>query len=193
MHDANTSGLIGLPVIKEKVERSMADQRWEVAREAAVAGLALKPSEHWFLERLAAAEYQLGNYAESLSLADRALASEPQCFLATWDRAEALYALGDVDAALEAYGKLTQAGVDGIMSDMCNEGREWAQALVSDSFYRSARLLAKQGLFERSAAFLETAIALRREGLDSLYPLQELRDVLAYVTSKSQSSPPEDA
>lgn len=170
--------LMGKP---PKIESLMASKDWSAAERQIRLELRTEPNVHWLWERLGAACYEQRRYEEALRYAEKALEIMPKCSLALWDKAGALHMLGRVSEAIDLYRKLLRKGLEGIAREPCSEGRAWARALVSDSYYLLG--LCYVSTHERIKAIraIRQSLDLRGPGVQSIYPIAMVRDTLSKV------------
>jgi len=147
--------------------------------------LKAEPESHWLLTRIASTYYELRNYRRALEYSQRALAVQPRCPLARWDRACALDMLGQKREAIAIWTHLIRRGPERLAYGRCGEGTVWARALVRDSHYRRGLTRADLGDLRGARSDLNAFVQLHRGRREGVFTRREARRVLALLASRS--------
>lgn len=164
--------------MNETVEELIGAEDWAAARRAIRRELRSSPDDHWLLTRLGTTYYEQKRYRQALKYSDKALALEPTCPLALWDRACALQMLNQPAAALQTYRHLVRRGVRRLASGQCGEGGRWACGLVADCHYRMAGCYRQMGKRRLAVRALKQHLSLRGPACWSIYSLRAVRKEL---------------
>lgn len=82
------------------IERLIARKQWAKARRAIQELLVFHPADHWLWMHLGATYYEQKKYDRALKCAEHAVHLDPDCPLAMWHYAAALYMTGRTSAAV---------------------------------------------------------------------------------------------
>jgi tetratricopeptide (TPR) repeat protein len=163
----------------DEIERRIAREDWNGARELMSAALCEKPDDHWLLTRLALTYYEQRNYAEALRLSEEALQLVPRCPLVLWDYAGALEMLDRPVEALVVYRRLIRRGPRRIATGHCGEGLARARGLVADCMYRAAQCHAALEEVDEALRMYERHLSARGPGCHSIYGFPEVKKRVA--------------
>ena len=161
--------------MSQEIERAIEMEDWDGAEALIAADLAAHPRDHWLVCRLASTSYQRQCYARALELSSQALALEPDCPLALWERAVALQALGCPAEALTVYEQIASRGVDSLARGSCGEGRARARGLYADCLFGEAECQLELGDKTGAAALFRLHLQHRGRGCHSIYTLRQAR------------------
>jgi len=162
--------------VSEEIERAIADDDWEAARQLIKAALEKEPDSHWLLSRLALTHYEQRDYVRALEIDKQALAIEPACPLSLWGYAGTLEMLDRPQDALAVFERITERGLDSLAYDQCGEGRARARGLYADCLYRISHCYLALGNRDKATELLKAHLQQRGPGCQSIYPISTVRD-----------------
>lgn len=161
------------------IEKYIADEDWEMARQLIQAQLDKKPQDHWLLTRLGLTYYEQRDYQRALEIEEQAFALEPDCPLVLWDYAGTLAMLDRPQEALVLYERMVERGIESLAFDQCGEGRARARGLYADSLYRISHCYLALGDTSRAIEMLQKHLQQRGPGCQSIYSIGSIRRELS--------------
>lgn len=153
----------------ERIDQLFDAERWADARALIVGALRSHRGSHWLLSRLSTTYYEERNYKKALEVAKRAYAVAPHCPLVLWDLAGAWDATGHTETAIQIYQHLIGRGERTIAHDECGEGMQWAQALITDCWYRLGLCFEDKGDKSQAVDCLQKFLNRLIDGSASIY------------------------
>lgn len=139
------------------------------------------PSDHdlWF--KLGFAYHCSREFRRALKATETGLKFAPSCPLLQVQRADHLGSLKQYRAGINAYNRVLRRGVQSVEKDPCNEGHEWAKALVNDCRFGSANLYRVLGMKNKAKKLLKVYL-IRRIARRSVYPQNVINRVIKELT-----------
>lgn len=168
----------------KRIEKAIAQEKWEKARSIIEPWLRDVPDDHWLLTRLALTYYEQKKYAKALHYDLEALQIAPYCPLAVWGYAGTLEMLGRKKEALSIFRWLAGWGEDYLADEPCGEGIRSARSLITDCYYRIGRILEQQRQWKRATAAYKEHLSRRGRGIRSIYSLLEVRQRYTALLSR---------
>jgi tetratricopeptide (TPR) repeat protein len=161
------------------IERAIAADDWVGARRLIRHELRRKRDDHWLLTRLSHTYYEQKQYHKSLQYVVEALQIAPYCPLAIWDYAGTLDMLKRKKKALQIYQWLISWGEEKIAYGECGEGIRAARSLIADCYYRIAGIYEDRRERKKALRAYRQHLRRRKPGVQSIYPLAEVRRRIA--------------
>jgi tetratricopeptide (TPR) repeat protein len=162
------------PTPADTVETLFASEEWVKARAVVRRELKKLPAgdfiRHWWLARLSTTYYECRDYARALDVIREAVALAPACPLARWDLAGALEMLGRAGEAADVYRRLIGEGASRLGRGECGEGLAWANALVTDCYFRLAKCELALGDARAARRAVDHFFRRVRQGHGGIYP-----------------------
>jgi len=145
--------------------------------------------DHWLLDRLSAAYYELREYNKALELVQKARELKPDCPLVLWDLAGTLDTLNRPAEAMSVYLEILKLAPVLDRKDFeerpCGEGHRWTMELLTDCLYRIGLCLEHLDRKDEARKVYGDYLAIRAEGLPSMYKEKDVRKRLrALVAGK---------
>lgn len=155
--------------LSDRINHLFDEERWEAARRILLRELHKTPADHWLLTRLSTTYYEERQYEKAVEVARQAYGLAPDCPLVLWDLAGALAASGEVCEAIRLYYRILRRPPYLLAFGEHGEGREWAEALVTDCWYRLALCMEALGDKVLAASYLRTFLERLDFGAGSIY------------------------
>lgn len=166
-----------------EIEQLIEKKHWKRARAAVQEALVFSPTDHWLWMSLGLTYYEEKQYEKALECSKHALELQPDCPLALWHYAGALFMNGQESAALAIWNMLLNKDLEAIADDDCGEGMDWALQLLNDVHYRMGRYYQWAGQTESARASFEKYLHNRGHGVTSIYDEKQVKSQLAQLSA----------
>lgn len=161
--------------MSKTIGRLLQRRLWKKARASIERELLFSPHDHWLWFSLSSACYELKDYEMALKCARRAVEYAPECPLALWHYAGALYMTGQEDAAFAIWMVLLNKDIEELADGDHGEGMDWALQLVNDVQFRLGLYYQRHGMEELETRSFEKYLHNRRHGVGSIYSVEALK------------------
>ncbi len=171
-----------------EIEQLVNRKQWGKVRIQVQEELISAPTDHWLWMTLGLSYYEQKHYEKALECSKRAVELQPDCPLALWHYAGALFMSGREDAAIAIWTILLDMDVEKVAYGECGEGMDWALQLLNDVHFRMGRFFQWKENPDRARTSFEKYMHNRRHGVNSLYDRKVAQD---YLDSLSSAQRPE--
>jgi tetratricopeptide (TPR) repeat protein len=161
-----------------EIEQLVNRKQWGKVRTQVQEELISAPTDHWLWMTLGLSYYEQKHYEKALECTKRAVELQPDCPLALWHYAGALFMSGREDAASAIWTILLDMDVEKVAYGECGEGMDWALQLLNDVHFRMGRFFQWKENPDRARASFEKYLHNRRHGVTSLYDAKVAQDYL---------------
>lgn len=162
-----------------EIERSIQNKEWVGARALIQDELLYEPTDHWLWMMLGLTYYERKDYEKALICSKRTVELAPECPLALWHYAGALFMAGEDSAAFAIWSMLRNMDLEKIAYGDHGEGMPWALQLVNDVQYRLGRYYQWKGENQLARETFEKYLYNRKKGVGSIYDLKKVEGFLA--------------
>jgi tetratricopeptide (TPR) repeat protein len=166
-----------------EIEQLVNRKQWGKVRTQVQEDLISAPTDHWLWMTLGLSYYEQKHYEKALECSKRAVELQPDCPLALWHYAGALFMSGREDAAIAIWTILLDMDVEKVAYGECGEGMDWALQLLNDVHFRMGRFFQWKENHDRARASFEKYLHNRRHGVTSLYDTKVAQDYLDSLSS----------
>jgi tetratricopeptide (TPR) repeat protein len=171
-----------------QIEQLVQRRQWEKVRAHVQEELVSAPTDHWLWLTLGLSYYEQKKYDKALECSKRAVELQPDCPLALWHYAGALFMSGREDAALAIWTILLDMDLEKVAYGECGEGMDWALQLCNDVHFRMGRYFQCKDVPDRARVSFEKYLHNRRHGVGSLYDTKVAENYLASLGATEASS-----
>jgi len=166
-----------------EIEQLVEKKHWKKARAAIQEELVFSPADHWLWMTLGSTYYEEKQYEKSLECSKHALELQPDCSLALWHYAGALFMSGREASALAIWTILLNKDLEEVAYGDCGEGMDWALQLLNDVHYRMGRYYQWAGNKDLARTSFEKYLHNREHGVTSIYDDEQVKKQLARLAS----------
>lgn len=172
------------------IQKLLDSEQWEKAQEAIQRELLVKPDDHWLWFTLSSTFYERKEYDMALRVSQHAVRLAPDCPLALWHFAGALYMTGHEQDAFAIWLTLRSMDLEEVAHGEHGEGMDWAMQLINDVQYRIARYHQYVGQDDLAKESFRKYLHNRRHGVASIYDQKVAEDFIAGRVAKKRSGRP---
>lgn len=172
----------------QHLERLLREGDWPRARHALKAQLVKQPESHWLLTMVGLTYYEQSQFRRALRYARKAAAIEPRCSLVRDKLALTLWMLNQDAEAIGLWKGLIRDGPRRLSRGRCRESLAWNRTLVNDCRLMLAKAYFESGDVTRTRRYLGTYLRVRRSGVRTWIPRDNLARFLrrcGYVSQRT--------
>lgn len=162
-----------------EIQKYLDHHHWKKAQALIKQELLFQPTDHWLWFSLSSACYEQKDYEMALKASRRAVELAPECPLALWHYAGALYMTGREDAAFAIWMVLLNKDLEELAEGEHGEGMDWALRLVNDVQFRLGLYYHRHGMEELARKSFQNYLHNRKHGVESTYDEQVAEQMLA--------------
>jgi tetratricopeptide (TPR) repeat protein len=167
------------------IESRLQQQDWSGARALIQEELVFQPTDHWLWMSLGLTYYEQQQYEKALKCNEYAVQLQPDCSLALWHYAGALYMTSSESSALAIWTMLLNRDLEEIAYGEHGEGMDWALQLVNDVHYRIGRYYQRHGQDELARQAFQKHLHNRDHGVGSIYDRGQVESLLQALVASA--------